>query len=88
MPEHTKGKLTYDEGARTIWCGEFTIADVLDTLEGLEGDCPAADANMRRLVAAWNAVEGISTEALEQGIIASMVKACNVHPLIKESPIA
>ncbi len=70
MVEHTKGKLGFrEEDDLTIWCGDLFIAETGDTVEGLEGDCPAAAANARRLVACWNACEAFTTEAIEGGIV-------------------
>lgn len=37
---------------------------------------PSGDANARRIVAAVNACEGISTEALEAGVVADLLAAC------------
>lgn len=49
--KHTPGTWSYDPRNRLV-CGAGadahdlpTICDVLDTSEGLEGDCPQADAN-------------------------------------------
>ncbi len=41
------------------------IAEMLDTTEGLEGDCPAAIANGRRIVACVNACASFTTDQLE-----------------------
>lgn len=35
-----------------------------------------AEANARRLAAAWNACEGISTEALERGVVKELIELC------------
>ncbi len=72
-PAHTPGKLNYDNAHHP----EFTLfvyseADLerddpsicaITQPEGM--DAEEMEANARRLVAAWNACEGISTEALE-----------------------
>jgi hypothetical protein len=39
------------DGDRVVRCGDLTIADVLDTVEGLEGDCPEALHNGHLLAA-------------------------------------
>lgn len=45
---------------------------------GIQGRTVAeAHANARRIVAAWNACIGISTEALEAGVVAEMVAVIN-----------
>jgi hypothetical protein len=71
MSEHTKGRIRIIEpaGANPCW-----LATVDEQDDGGDLICCAPDgevsidrwpANARRLVAAWNACEGISTEAIE-----------------------
>jgi hypothetical protein len=60
--------------------GEMTMIEVnanvteagWDTVAFIEAIWPAAHANARRICAAVNACQGISTEALERGIIADL----------------
>lgn len=64
--------------------GGIVIADVPRT----DGD-PAAEANARRIVACVNAFAGISTEAIEGGVIAELVSCVRdcadvLGPLAKE----
>ena len=58
--QHTPGRLRYDY--EPGYCGELLAPN--DTSICSFCDEPS-EANARRLVAAWNACEGISTEALE-----------------------
>lgn len=44
-----------------------------DTVAFIEAIWPGAHANARRICAAVNACEGISTEALEQGVVAELL---------------
>ncbi len=93
MTEHTKRRLMIDEDFRTIWAGdrEVPIAEVWDTAEGLEGDCPTADANARRLVACWNFCERATTEELERHRLATTEDHIGVVPHLYieslESPV-
>lgn len=56
--KHTPGDWQYDPDTRVVYGGPDgdtehpTICDVLDTTEGLEGDCPQADANGHLIAAA------------------------------------
>ena len=60
--------------------GEMTMIEVnanvteagWDTVAFIEAIWPGAEANARRICAAVNACKGISTEALERGIIAEL----------------
>ena len=63
-PQHI---IEWDPGVRPVDGGEEPDAEHLQYLE--------AKANMERIVAAVNAVEGIPTEALEAGVVREMVEA-------------
>lgn len=65
MSEHTKGKLIV-RGGFSIYAedGKTPVADTC-----LTNSVPANDeANARRLVAAWNACDGVSTDNLENNL--------------------
>ena len=69
--KHTPGGMTnhWDgEGWASVGIGGYIRADMVG---------PVADrkANARRICAAWNACEGISTEALEAGVVKDMLGA-------------
>ncbi len=73
MSEHTKGKLKLDtwggcldivtDDAKEIFIAKVEVTSVATSTETRE-------ANARRLVACWNALDGISTEDLESGNLA------------------
>lgn len=80
-PKHTPGKLhatfaTYSdkEGPRCtgIWSKRnYGDCEIVTTDAGVYGPEPE---DARRLVAAWNEVESISTEALEQGALTRLLQ--------------
>lgn len=84
MTEHTPGPLVVGRRDTDGWeDGESTIlidaktnsAYFLASVFWLGADKVEEQiANARRLVAAWNACLGISTEALEDGIIADLIR--------------
>lgn len=41
-----------------------------------DDDGPEMAANARRIAATWNACDGISTEALERGVVKDLLAAC------------
>ena len=45
-------------------------------VDGLRVDVFEAIANAKRFIALWNACKDIPTEALEQGVVGEMKKAC------------
>lgn len=58
------------------WCVRNTSGVVAQCLSpGLENGKEVAAANARRIVATWNACEGIPTEALEEGVVREMIEA-------------
>jgi len=62
----------------TAWCVRNTNGVVAQCpLTGLESGNEVAAANARRIAATWNACEeaGLSTEALESGVVREMVEA-------------
>jgi hypothetical protein len=66
MSEHTEGKLEIiGEQGTALWAGALLIATMYEprTRHAL------ARANARRLVACWNACEGIPTEDLESKVV-------------------
>ncbi|OUN01372.1 MAG: hypothetical protein BAA04_07075 [Firmicutes bacterium ZCTH02-B6] len=63
-PQHM---IEWDPGVRPVDDGEEPDAEHLQYLE--------AEANMERIVAAVNAVEGIPTEALEAGVVRELIEA-------------
>ena len=76
MSEHTKGKITaYGQDLVPPTDGEpwGTIAGLPSVLHGRSEVFTPADA--RRLAACWNACEGVPTGALENGIVAILLKA-------------
>lgn len=66
---HTPGKISIMEDRDLVTTRGKTIAEVLDTAEGLEGDDPEADANAARLVLEWN--------LLEAGIVELLLSSCD-----------
>ena len=71
MAEHTKG--------RVVAFRSVVESGTLILTEDGRGGCVAIvdSANdARRLAAAWNACEGISTGALEEGVVADLLAAC------------
>lgn len=67
MDKHTQGKLELAENPLEIIGGGMDIA-FCGPAKGFNMDeYPVRRANARRLVACWNACEGISTETLENG---------------------
>ncbi len=81
MAEHTKGRLSQ--------CG-IALRDEQGRLLGGISGCQIPNvgrANARRLVACWNALEGISTEALEQGMLEDLI--ADVRKILdRDSPVA
>jgi len=71
MSGHTKWRLTLD--LVESQCDETVDAWLISSDDGSMAEmcCPAdiAEANARRLVACWNACEGVSTEELEAGLL-------------------
>lgn len=65
-PQHI---IEWDPGVRPVDDGEEPDIEHLQYLE--------AEANMERIVAAVNAVEGIPTEALEAGVIRELLEVLN-----------
>lgn len=75
--KHTAGKLDLDEiDDGTVWAirdeSGFAIAKCWHF------DREKYDYNARRLVAAWNACEDLSTEALESGAVGELLAACRL----------
>lgn len=73
--KHTAGKLDLDEiDDGTVWAirdeSGFAIAKCWHF------DREKYDYNARRLVAAWNSCEDLSTEALESGVVGELLAAC------------
>lgn len=78
--KHTPGEMAVcNKLLRNLYAGDTLVAEVLDTAEGLEGSDAEADANARRLAAAWNATAGIPTAALEAGVVAELRAALNAY---------
>lgn len=78
---HTPGRLTITEWGRVLDdSGDpFRVNGVVQTTANFESDNLAvAEANRRRLVAAWNAVERIPTEALAAGVVERLIEACKL----------
>lgn len=77
QPKHTPGILSiYDDGDSPD-CSDILLAHTDDTnwdVCEISTDLPVLvrKANARRLVACWNDCQGISTEALEGGVIADL----------------
>lgn len=74
MAEHTKGKLIFDDN-------EDVIRD--ESKESIGRIWTSANA--RRLVAAWNACQKLTTEELERGVI---VKAAIESPEVCDIVVA
>lgn len=56
--------------------GNYLFEVITKDSEGYCASKKVATANARRVVAAVNACKGISTEALEKGVVQDMVDAC------------
>ena len=72
MTQHTQTKLAHRYGR--IFSADreaLTIANV-----GRAADGDFSEANARRLVACWNACEGISTEQIEHGLHVELITVC------------
>ncbi|MFN7131594.1 MAG: hypothetical protein ACK4N5_05890 [Myxococcales bacterium] len=72
MSEHTKEPWQYDRTMERIVDGPNETILVGHNAFGV---LVLSDANARRIVAAVNACAGLSTEALEKGVVGEMVKA-------------
>lgn len=78
MSDHTPGRLTYIESGDA---NKYTLIDdrnrwLISALHNGEQLVHTQRENLRRIVACWNACEGISTEALEQpGIILKRIES-------------
>jgi hypothetical protein len=81
---HTPGKMGFSEGCdgNSEYAPDFPMVGPEDSDEaicwletGLERES-VVHANGERIAAAWNAVDGISTEALESGVVADLLAAC------------
>lgn len=84
--QHTQGRLTV--AGPTIQGGEdacgvpLAIAHMLNPYAGATGAADRVEANARRLVACWNACEGLTTETLEvagSGIAPSLNEIFEEH---------
>lgn len=81
--EHTAGRLErHGHNLSTILPSGYPrrIAQTYSVARGspgIEPDVPASegDANARRIAAAWNACENLSTDELERGIVADLLAA-------------
>lgn len=74
--KHTPGKLTIQPYVDAIYLlaeDGSEIASVADRCIDLRGMPPD---NARRLKTCWNACDGISTEALEAGVVKALLAAC------------
>ncbi len=71
MDEHTEGRLKYWSCESTGGCPQILALDDGERVAhvSLRREC---EADARRLVACWNACEGISTEALEAGVVGNL----------------
>ncbi len=76
MAEHTQGKLYVSRSSDSA--AIYGENEIVGAAHG--GTLQRAQANARRLVAAWNACQGWETEVLEDSEV-SLLKA-------KESPVA
>jgi len=71
--------MTDTKGTARVWPdGEIIVGDALIARVYAAAGLGTAEgaANARRIVAAVNACEGISTGALEQGVVADLLAAC------------
>lgn len=70
--QYTPGKLTQEQGGEIISESGWVIADV-DDHTGSQGWEPGwQEANARRLVACWNALQGIPIEDIERADLAGV----------------
>lgn len=71
MSEHTPETLRIGSSARVVMAG---LARRVATIV----ECDESGANARRVVACWNAAHeaGLSTEALEAGVVKDALAAC------------
>ncbi len=84
--KHTRGQLVVmEERDLVIVKSSKTIAEVLDTAEGLEGDCPEADANAERLALCWNQHDSLTAKAGLLDEAAKAMLAC-VSRLVEARP--
>jgi hypothetical protein len=76
MRVHAKGKIAAKQWAvpeHDVFGWNLVQGGFLLPLSNIEeGPCDDSEANARRLVACWNACEGISTESLETEVSAAM----------------
>jgi hypothetical protein len=74
--EHGDNGLIYGQCAEDDVEAPF-VCDVIEdsAMQALGMLSPVEEANARRICAAVNACEGISTEALERGVLAGMLSA-------------
>ncbi|HET6496837.1 MAG TPA: hypothetical protein VFH61_15885 [Thermoleophilia bacterium] len=81
--KHTQGELAHTPGA--IWkvLRDERGNPVAEVGYGPEALC---EANARRLVAGWNACEGIPTESLETGCVNGLVEALDLIETAAGSP--
>lgn len=90
MRKHTVGKLKFDEYGHIVpenqknSLDKFLTGGFISALNAQGERGEQVRANDRRIVAAWNACDEISTEALEQGVIADLLEAAK-YALIPES---
>ena len=82
MSAHTKGKLELEDRDERLllWAdgSHDYVAELSTAADGADEDAQSAyedeqRENARRLVACWNACDGISTEALEAGALLAVL---------------
>ncbi len=100
MSEHTPGRLRVleeDEPYAVDYLLDERKGHVITTVRSCWCNDGTKHANAHRLAAAWNACESIGIEALEAGVIADLLAACeairtllqdNVHIRIQCNDVA
>ena len=70
MSRHTPGRMIVESCTNSI--GYYVASDQIE----YDAVCDCTDLdNARRICAAWNACDGISTEALKAGVVKDMLEA-------------